>query len=98
MEVLTIYLKLKERMALKRGRKFEATYNIYLTKSMEDKSSEGLLRIFLNKRRDILFEMSTRFCEEERKKAEEEIRQVSLGFEVPKFTLTSKTRGVGEGR
>ncbi len=82
-ELLTIYLKLKEKMILKKNRKFEATYNVYLKKSVEDRRNETLLRIFLEKIRETLFEISTRLYEEERKKAENEARMVILYKSIP---------------
>ena len=71
MEQLTIYITLKEMIALKRIRKFEALYSMYLKKRTKEKRGERILRVFLDKRREIIYEISTRFYEEERKKAED---------------------------
>ena len=67
-------------MALKRSRKLEVVYAMYLKKITKDGNSEALLKIFLDKKREILFEISTRLYEEERKKAEDETRDVSMYF------------------
>ena len=74
MEILEIFLKLSERLALKRSRKFEVIYNMYL---MKDKKNESVLRIFLDKRRKVLYNISTRVYEEEHKKVEDEVKSVS---------------------
>lgn len=74
MEILDIFLILKERLALKRSRKFEVIYSAYLTKDMKN---ESLLRIFLSKRRKVLYNISTRAYEEERKRVEDEVKSVS---------------------
>lgn len=74
-EKLSIHINLKEKVALRRKNKFEILYQQYLYKN-EDERDEEDLKAFLDKRRDVVFEMCTRSYEEERKKAEEEFAQV----------------------
>jgi NCAIR mutase (PurE)-related protein len=73
-DILDIFLKLKERLSLKRSRKFEVIYNTYL---MKDGKNESLLRIFLDKRRKVVYTISTRAHEEELKRVEDEVKSVS---------------------
>lgn len=57
-------------------RKFKATVRQYLKVTLEEGHKESNVQFLLNKRRDVLFEICTRFYEEERKKAEDEIIEV----------------------
>ena len=79
-EKLSIYIELKEKIAVKRSRKFEAAHRQYIKMSLEDRKRDKFLQAFIDKRRDILFEISTRFFEEERKKAEEVITKVTCNL------------------
>ena len=76
MEKLGIHMKLKKKIAERRGRKFDAVHRLYLQKKDAEHEEEHL-RVLLNKRRDIVFEICTRSYEEERRKAEEEFVRVS---------------------
>lgn len=71
-----MHIKLKEKVAERRKRKFEAVHRLYLQKKDMD-SEEEHLRVLLNKRRDVTFEICTRSYEEERRKAEDELTRVS---------------------
>ena len=62
---------------MKRSRKFEAVHRQYIKMSLEDRKRDKFLQAFIDKRRDTVFEISTRFFEEERKKAEEVITKVT---------------------
>ncbi len=74
MEKLSVLIKLKEKIAAKRKQKLEAAYEMF---RKSEKLQEELLRDFLVKRRDIVFEICTRAYEEERKKAEDEFEKVN---------------------
>ena len=84
MEKLSIHIDLKERIALRRSNKFEALHRHYLRRSKEERDEE-YLRAFLDKRREVVFEIWTRSYEEERRKAEEEITQVRMALNVNKL-------------
>ena len=75
-ERLSIHIKLKEKIATRRNRKFKAAHRQYLKSTFEGGHKGKNLTLLLNKRRDALFEICVRFYEEERKKAEGEITEV----------------------
>ena len=81
MEKLNTHAKLKEQIAARKKRKFEAVHRLYLQKR-DPKSEEDHLRALLSKRRDVVFEICTRSYEEERRKAEDELTKVSVTFLV----------------
>lgn len=76
MEKLSVHIKLKEKISERKKRKFEAVHRLYLQKK-DVEHEEDHLRVLLNKRRDVTFEICTRSYEEERRKAEDELAQVS---------------------
>lgn len=61
---------------MRRKRKFEAVQRMYL-KERDEKNEEDILRAFLDKRRNVVFEICTRSYEEERRKVEDEIVHVN---------------------
>ena len=77
MEKLSVHIKLKEKISERKTRKFEAVHRMYLQKKDAEHEEEHL-KVLLNKRRDVIFEICTRSYEEERRKAEDELTRVSL--------------------
>lgn len=75
MEKLSAHIILKEKISARKQRKLEAVYGQYLQKKEEEREEEHL-RVFLKKRRDVVFEICTRLYEDERKRAEDTIIQV----------------------
>lgn len=74
-EKLNIHINLKEKFTERRKNTFQFIFHEFLERK-DEKRDEEELKMFLEKRRDAVFEMCTRSYEEERKKAEEEITQV----------------------
>ena len=76
-ERLSIHIKLKGKIAVRRNRKLKAAHHQYLKMTFGEGHKEKNLHSLLSKRVDALFEIGMRFYEEERKKTEEEITEVS---------------------
>lgn len=76
-EKLSIHISLKDKISLRKKNKFEALYRQSLLKREEQMDEENL-KEFLDRRKDIVFEIWTRSYEEERRRAEEDVTQVSL--------------------
>jgi hypothetical protein len=78
-EKLDIHIRLKEKITERKKRKFDAVHRMYLQKKDTENEAEHL-KVLLNKRRDVTFEVCTRSYEEERRKAEDEFTQVRQFF------------------
>ncbi len=74
---MSIHIKLKEKIEVRRNRKFKAAHRQYLKMTFEQGHKKENLKMLLDKRRETLFEICTRLYEEERKKAEQEITEVN---------------------
>lgn len=51
---------------------------MYLKKSLEERRSAALLKLCLDKRRKVLLNISTRLYEDERKRVEDELKDVGF--------------------
>ena len=75
-EKLSIYISLKEKVSLRRRNKFVALHRHFIMKQEEEVSGK-VLEVLLERRKDVVFEIWTRSYEEERRRAEDEVMQVS---------------------
>ena len=92
LEKLRIHLKTKEKLLERKKRKYEAVQLKYLLATQQKARGDEVsgLQTFLDQRREIAIEIDTRYLEDERRKAEEDItkvRQIHVGVSVVVFFI-----------